>query len=108
MSKKHKFETGDILESRWGYDQTNVQFYEVVGTTNCMVQIREIESKVVQYDASRMTGKVMPLAGHFKGEVMRKRVINLKHDEKYHGVSITEYARAYRWEGNLVGFSEYA
>ena len=40
-----KLNVGDILDSHWGYEQTNVDYYEVVGLTPKGVKIRQIESQ---------------------------------------------------------------
>lgn len=41
---------GDIFYNRWGYDQTNVDFYEVIRLTNRGVEIQPIESRTVSGD----------------------------------------------------------
>lgn len=41
---------GDIFYSSWGYDQTNVDFYKVVGLTPKGVRVQEWEAKVVGID----------------------------------------------------------
>lgn len=33
---------GDIFASCWGYEQTNVEFYEVVAKSGCFVTVREV------------------------------------------------------------------
>ena len=38
---KQGLSVGDILSSSWGYDQTNVNFYEVVRATTKTVWLRE-------------------------------------------------------------------
>lgn len=38
----HALRVGDILRSLWGYEQTNVDFYEVVAVSGSMVTLREL------------------------------------------------------------------
>lgn len=69
----HSVEVGDIFTSSWGYDQTNVDFYEVVRTTPKSVEIRAIGTRVAQVD-SVGNERVEPAPGKFTGEPMLKRV----------------------------------
>lgn len=39
---KHSLKVGDVLHSSWGYEQTNVEFYQIVATTKKTVTFREI------------------------------------------------------------------
>jgi hypothetical protein len=65
-------QVGDVLRSMWGYDQTNVDFYEVVELVGkCSVRIREIAA---QREAGDMRGLVVPKLGAYIGEPMLKRV----------------------------------
>lgn len=34
---------GDVLQSRWGYDQTNYDFYEVIKTTAKTVTLKKLD-----------------------------------------------------------------
>ena len=43
-TKQHDIKTGDIFYDSWGYDQTNINFYQVVGITDKSVKLREIKS----------------------------------------------------------------
>ena len=98
-----KLEVGHILKSSWGYDQTNVDFYQVVelvGTKS--VKIVKLGYAAKDYDTS-MSGKVLP-GEPIAGTEMVKRVSG------YNGtsVAITSYASAYLWEGTPAFFSEWA
>lgn len=39
---------GDILISSWGYDQTNIDYYKVVRTTDKSVWIQQVRSKALE------------------------------------------------------------
>lgn len=41
-AKPHTLKVGDILSGSWGYDQTNIDFFEVVATTRLSVDVRRL------------------------------------------------------------------
>lgn len=64
-------EVGDVLRSSWGYEQTNIDYYEVtklIGKT--MVEVRKIASGSVQ--GEWMQGECTPLPGEYIGDPIRK------------------------------------
>jgi hypothetical protein len=68
----HKFEVGHILRSMWGYDQTNIDYYQVTAVLGPrMIEIRPIASQNVSSDGPSMTGKCVPALDAFKGGPMR-------------------------------------
>ena len=64
----HDLKVGDILYSSWGYDQTNIDFYQVTAVGVHSVKIREIEQKVV--GGSTGSDLVTAEPGKFKGPEM--------------------------------------
>lgn len=65
-------EVGDVLKASWGYDQTNIDFYQVTKLIgDRMVEIREIGQEAEGTDF--MQGKCVPVLGRFIGKPMRKR-----------------------------------
>lgn len=69
----HSLQVGAVLRSVWGYDQTNVDYYEVTalrGTT--MVEVREIAAQTES--TGMMQGRCMPIPGQYIGEPKRRRV----------------------------------
>lgn len=94
---------GDILVSSWGYEQTNVDFYEVVKVTAKTVTLVPIERKVQLKGFMRYTA--MPIPGSGKGKAFRRRIIDC------FGVPacrITNYAFARLWNGEAQEGSSYA
>jgi hypothetical protein len=70
----HTLKVGDIICSSWGYDQTNVSFYQVTRiVSKKSVEIREIQSKIIA-GYSSMSADVIACAGEYIGETMIKRV----------------------------------
>lgn len=83
--------TGDVLSYQWGYEQTNVEFFQVVGKTAKSVKIRKI-SKTKAESADWATAKVMPNLNNFvSDQIQSKRV-------KKDFVSM-EYGVARKWDG---------
>lgn len=96
----HGMLVGTILSSLWGWEQTNVDFFEIVRVvSDKVVEVRPISSRK-EYD-SDMTGKAMPIPGAFIGEVMRKRA-------NQRGIRLTSYSWASIWDGKPEPFSNYA
>jgi hypothetical protein len=93
-------QVGDILFSSWGYDQTNVDFYEVRKVTGSMVVLQKLQNKVVR--DSGPTVYVVPALGQYKGELLRRKFGPSWRGDSY-SVSIKSYAGASKWDGNPVG-----
>ncbi len=65
---------GCILYTSWGYEQTNVEFYQVIGTHGKRgVIIRQI-AKVHTDDTGPYSGRCKAAPGEFVGEPMRKTI----------------------------------
>jgi hypothetical protein len=62
----NSYKVGDIVNTCWGYDQTNREFYEVVGVNKKHVTMRQIAVK--GYGTGFMSENVAPLPGSFIGE----------------------------------------
>lgn len=63
---------GDIFYSSWGYDQTNVNFYEVTGLTGASVKVREVAQRVER--STPPQDYVVPVPGQYIGGEMTKRI----------------------------------
>ncbi len=93
---------GTIFCSHWGYDQTNIDFYEVVKTTKTMVYLRAISSAVVGDDhgyANLVVPDATQDAPRYSGdkkELLRRKV-RVYGDDVY--VSINSFASASIWDG---------
>lgn len=94
---------GDILVSQWGYEQTNVSFYEVVKATPKTVELMAIEKETkptgfMQFDA-------MPLPGKHQGEKFRRRIDTCS---SVPSCRITSCEYAYLWNGKPAHGTCYA
>lgn len=73
LAKPHTLAVGDVLESSWGYDQTNIDYYQItqiIGKRT--VEVREIGCQ--SQDTGWLTGNSVPAPGQFTGPPMRKQV----------------------------------
>jgi hypothetical protein len=48
VEAKEFYKIGDIVVNTWGYEQTNVGFFQVVDITARTIKIKEIDSKIFQ------------------------------------------------------------
>lgn len=70
---KTKLQVGTVLRESWGYDQTNIDYYQVieVSASGRTCVIREIAARSVEGE-QWATGSCWPLANEFIGAPMRK------------------------------------
>ncbi len=99
-------ETGDVWRSIWGYDQTNVDFYEVTRvtkTTVTLVRLKQI--KALDNDQNGITA---PLKGSYDGEPIRRRVKWYEGEPyaKLESYAMAPIARPYK--GKPLRYSTYA
>lgn len=113
-------QVGDFFSASWGYDQTNVDFYKVVGLTPKGVKVQPWTSAYVGGQSGGPVDHVVPGEGpkmvadtsavtvemdYWERQeatvwkpapVMTKR---LSGDEKYAGITISSYKWASKWDG---------
>ena len=85
------YQVGDILISSWGYDQTNVDYYQVIERTAKMATIQKIGKEYLDsgYPSEE---KVMPVKDAFVGKPKKKKVGT-------YGINLNSYATASLWDG---------
>ena len=98
----HKLKVGSVLRCSWGYDQTNIDFYQVtalVGRT--MVEVREIGQDRDE-SSGWMQGDCTPAPGHFTSPAKRYRV-----SPSGDSISVHSFASAYLIEptAKIAGIS---
>lgn len=71
----HSLKVGDMLKTLWGYDQTNVEFFEVVAVHGKHVVVREVEQMSESDGYGYMSGRCAPVPGSYIGEPIRKKVL---------------------------------
>jgi hypothetical protein len=87
----HDVKIGDVFRCSWGYDQTNIDFFECTKVLGAMVEIRPIAQQ--SEETFFMQGECTPSKGHFTGAAMRKKVTNYGGEPS---VRIYSFASAYR------------
>jgi len=81
MAKPHNLKVGDVLHGSWGYDQTNVEFWEVTKLIGKrMVEIRENVCESIE--TGFMSGNAVPLAGKFTSKAAEVRRVNERNSVK--------------------------
>jgi hypothetical protein len=64
---------GDIFKSSWGFEQTNIDYYEVTKIVSpTMIEVTPIAAAKVE--TQWLAGQCTPVKGQFVGEPMRKKV----------------------------------
>lgn len=106
----HDWKVGEILENSWGYDQTNIDFYQVTRIVGAQsVAIRQICSREVQVDGDHwLTGHVVPDPDNFKGPELIKRVQAAGSYNGGRGSISMEFGAASFWNGKPTYYTAYA
>lgn len=92
---RHTLEVGSVLRCSWGYDQTNIDYFEVTAIIGAkMVEVREISQE--SEETGFMQGKCVPVPGNYVGQPMRKRV------KEGNAVQIHSFSNAYLVEPKVI------
>lgn len=86
-----KLEVGAIFVDSWGYEQTNIDFYEVVAKPSAKtVIVREIACRTEEGSemSHGMADNVFPVRGAFIGPEMKKRI------DSYGGFKTSSFSSA--------------
>lgn len=87
---------GDILECNWGYDQTNIDYYKVVGVTKASVKLQKVRT---QFVSSLGHTDVVTASDDVDGSVFTRRWKPGYESWKY-GARISDgRGYAYLWDG---------
>ena len=92
--EQYGIKVGDIWRCSWGYEQTNIDFYEVTRITRCSVELTAIKHTTEQDTWG--SGKAMPCPGHYCGKPKLHRLNDACGEPC---VTMTSYADAYPWDG---------
>lgn len=96
MKKITKLQVGDILSSSWGYEQTNVDFYQVqrlAGKT--MVEVVKVENQIVDYNET--SDYVKPYTANKGSKIYRRKIQGADTERPYINISTFQFARL--WDG---------
>lgn len=108
MTNKNELTVGQILECKWGYDQTNVDFYQVVKTTARQVVVNKINSIRIECHQT-MSGRTTPVPNSFTNDIpLRRKVSKGWNGENWNEIKIESYSTARPWNGVAKTFTSYA
>ena len=85
------YQVGDILVSSWGYDQTNIDYYQVIERTAKMATIQKICKEFLD-SGYPSEDKVIPLKDAFVGKPKKKKIGT-------YGITLSSYETASLWDG---------
>lgn len=97
-----KIQTGSILYSSWGYEQTNIDFFKVISRKGMNIVMQQIGSKLVNYNGIQMSGQKIADESVLKGEPMNKRI------NKFGTITLNSFSFCGVWDGQPKSFSNYA
>lgn len=94
-----EFEVGDIYVASWGYEQTNVDAFQIIKkVSKHYAIIKAIAIETVENSQGNMSDKVMPVKDKF---ISCHRIDNDGERKKVtqHGIKIFSFSNAYKWDG---------
>ena len=68
---------GDLFVNSWGYDQTNIDYYQVVKKTKKTISVLPINSKIIE--DGFMQGKSIPLKNNFVKDAKETKKVPYKY-----------------------------
>jgi hypothetical protein len=93
----------DIFYSSWGYDQTNIDFYQVIDVLPNSVKVVKIGEDRTY--TGPMQGNCVPNLNHRSDKILTKRIKVYNNNVSF---KIASYASAYPWTGQPMNFTEWA
>lgn len=94
---------GTIVYNTWGYEQTNVDFYEVVKSSRCFVWLQQLSAD--KTETLSMQGTTAPVPGTRAGKISKHKVSSFDRSR----VAIKfEHGTGTIWDGEPKRFSSYA
>lgn len=102
QEEKKQFKTGVILYSSWGYEQTNIDFYQITERKKDFVILQKIGAKKSYDDNFNDRGSCVADPSVKIGEPFRKKI------SKYASINLNTYSWCGLWDGRSLGWSSYA
>jgi hypothetical protein len=103
------FKVGDIFYDSWGYEQTNIDFYQVVAVGPKSVTLRELASEQVE-STGWASGRVVPKVGEFTGPPALKKLQVLVNPDGTAGEPYVKSRHGWisKWDGTPKHYTAYA
>jgi hypothetical protein len=100
----HDIAPGDIFYNSWGWEQTNIDFYQIIAATKKTVKIQQV-NQTRNYNASSMTGKTSAIPNDFiSDETLRKKPYFWSGEWRLN----FEHGSGCRWDGDELTYTCYA
>jgi len=106
-SAENPFKIGDILVNSWGWEQTNIDFYEVTKATSKTVTVREI-AQTTNEQTGWMRGTCLPCPGKYTGKPQIKRIGVFVHNNQPQFYVNAKFGSMYKWDGEPENYTAYA
>lgn len=94
-SANHGVKVNDVFRSSWGYDQTNIDYYQVIAVTGKTATIRKIAQ--LSENTEYLQGNCVPAVNQFIGEPKKKLIQKYSTDSSAF-VKINSFSNAYKIE----------
>lgn len=98
----HSLKVGDVLYTSWGYEQTNIEFYEVTAVRGAVVDMQELQQDRTEHPQG-MSGRCTPRKGAYRSDTIKGKRPNARN-----AVRMTSFSYASPWDGHPLGWSSYA
>lgn len=100
---------GSIFVESWGYEQTNIDFYQVIAVNGCMLTLQEIASEAVAGTQTYMSADMMPVPNKFIDEpIKRKLLITEGENDCKPYIKPRSFSHASLWDGRAYNATWYA
>lgn len=86
-------QVGDVFRCSWGYDQTNIDYYQVLSVSGKSAMVCRIGSQ--SQDTAWLQGESVPNLGAFIGKPMRKLIQKYSVDSEPY-ITISSFETAYK------------
>ncbi len=98
----HDCKVGDIYHTSWGYDQTNVEFFEVIEVRGKFAILRELQQ--ASQETEWLQGDCVPQSGlyvepRYEGD---DRGLPIRRLIQEHGIKIDDVRTAWKWNTTNV------
>lgn len=95
LTRDHDIKVGDIYYTNWGYDQTNIDFYEVVNVRGSRIDMKELVQDYVSYGQGGYDDEVVPIPGRYVNDKIY--TVSARADGSVTSLSSFEYPT--KWDG---------
>lgn len=102
---KHNIKIGDIFYNDWGWEQTNIDFYQVVKTTAKTITLRRVKDTSNDYNSYQMSGSKIPIKDDFCNDELLRKTPYLLSGKWWVNF---EYGAGSQWDGKPMNYSCYA